>query len=68
MESNTMEIRGKYSLDMIEGEIIIYQTSKSNISEYIKHILGEKELNENNTKISDKYILQLETEKLPEKR
>lgn len=58
-----MEIRGKYSLDMIEGEIIIYQTSKSNISEYIKHILGEKELNENNTKISDKYILQLETEK-----
>lgn len=58
-----MEIRGKYSLDMIEGEIIIYQTSKSNISEYIKHILGVEELNENNTKISDKYILRLETEK-----
>ena len=58
-----MEIRGKYSLDMIEGEIIIYQTSKSNISEYIKHILGVEELNENNTKISDKYILRLEMEK-----
>lgn len=58
-----MEIRGKYSLDMIEGEIIIYQTSKSNISEYIKHILGEEELNENNTKISDKFTLRLKAEK-----
>ena len=31
----------------VESEIIIYQTSKSNISEHIKHIFEEGELEEN---------------------
>lgn len=36
----------KDNSNIVKNEILIYQTSKSNISEHIKHIFEEEELDE----------------------